>query len=79
MAPADVVDFYHELRWLSHTWRWMKKLKWASFAHTGANPIKPAQGQLGVFCPTCPQAEINISDGWARDNDRFGSHYLFRK
>ena len=79
MAPADVVDFYYELCQLSYTWWWMKKLKWAGFAHTDADPMKLAQGQLGVFCPACPQAGINISDGWARDNDRFGSHYLSRK
>ena len=69
-APTEVVNFYHELRRLSRTWCWMKKLKWAGFGHKQANVMKPGLGELSVFCPACPQPGINIADDWRRDPRR---------
>jgi len=69
-APTEVVNFYQELRRLSRTWCWMKKLKWAGFGHKQANVMKPGLGELSVFCPACPQPGINIADDWRRDPRR---------
>jgi len=68
MAPATVVNFYHELRRLSRLWRWMKKLKWAGFGHKTADPLKVTPGELAIFCPACPQAGINLPDNWRQDS-----------
>jgi len=69
-APAEVVNFYHELRRLSRAWRWMKKLKWAGLGHKQADVMKPGLGELSVFCPACPQPGINITDNWRCDPRR---------
>ena len=42
----------------------MKKLKWARFGHKNADPMKLALGELAMFCPACPQAGVNLPDGW---------------
>ena len=34
MNPGGVVNVLHEFRRMSRLWRWMKKLKWASYGHT---------------------------------------------
>ena len=70
LAPAEVINFYHELRRLSRMWRWMKKLKWAGFGHKYADPMKPAPGELAVFCPACLQAGVNLPDDWLQDPNR---------
>jgi hypothetical protein len=71
MSPASVVNFYHELRRLSRLWRWMKKLKWAGFGHKGADPMNVNPGELGIFCPACPQPGINLLDDWLMDENRW--------
>jgi len=69
-APAEVVNFYHELRRLSRTWRWMKRLKWAGIGHKQTDAMKPALGELSVFCPACPQIGINVAANWLDDPRR---------
>ena len=71
MAPAQVVNFYHELRRLSHLWRWMKKLKWAGCGHKKGIGKSP---DLGIFCPACLQAGINLPDDWMNDVN----HWVYR-
>ncbi|KAF9045096.1 hypothetical protein BJ165DRAFT_1346802 [Panaeolus papilionaceus] len=63
-------SLYHELRRMLRIHRWMKKLKWASFCHSG-HPLKPAAGQFTIFCPACPQPGINLPDNWETDADNY--------
>ena len=58
---------YTELRRLSRQWRWLKQLKWAGYAHRGAEapPLQP--GQLTLFCPACPQPGKNLPESWKED------------
>jgi hypothetical protein len=67
LNPARVVNLYHELRRLSRLWRWLKKLRWAGYAQKAGQPITPQPGQLGIFCPACPQVGVNIPDNWKND------------
>jgi hypothetical protein len=70
MAPAEVDNLYREFRRMSRIWRWMKKLKWAGFAGDtkSVKDVKP--GELGIYCPACPQPGVNIPDNWKEDSAR---------
>ena len=67
LNPARVVNLYHELCRLSRLWRWLKKLRWAGYAQKASQPLTPQPGELGIFCPACPQVGINIPDNWRAD------------
>lgn len=67
MAPESVPNLYHELRRMSRIWRWMKKLKWAGFAHESRGHMDVAPGSLANFCPACPQPEVNLPKHWDLD------------
>jgi len=69
-TTSNVPDLYPDLRKLSRAWRWMKKLKWAGFGHKTADPTTPAAGELSIFCPACPQPDINLPDDWKTDPNR---------
>jgi hypothetical protein len=71
LAPSKVVNLYHELRRLSRLWRWVKKLRWAGYAQRVGQPITPAPGELGNFCPACPQIGINVAANWLTDPNRW--------
>ena len=70
MAPDTVPNLYHELRRMSRVWRWMKKLKWAGFAHKDQEMTAPNSGELANFCLACPQVGINIPDDWILDQNK---------
>ena len=70
-TSSQVPNLYNDLLKVSRAWRWMKKLKWAGFGHTSANPMTPAAGELSVFCPACPQPNINIPENWQNDPNRY--------
>ena len=71
LSPSKVVNLYHELRRLSRLWRWVKKLRWAGYAQRVRQPITPKPGELGIFCPACPQVGINIPVNWKADQNRW--------
>ena len=75
LSPTKVVNLYHELRRLSRLWRWTKKLRWAGFAQQVGQPLTPKPGELGNFCPACPQVGVNIPDTWKDDPNR----WVFRR
>ncbi|KAF8221961.1 hypothetical protein L208DRAFT_1325044, partial [Tricholoma matsutake] len=77
MRPGEVVNLYHELRCMSHLWRWMKRLKWAGYGHNQKDPLKPEPGSLANFCPPCPQVGINIPENWKDDENRFVFKHVF--
>ena len=70
MNPSEVIDLYREFRRMTRIWRWMKKLKWAGYGNKTkkASDVKP--GELAVFCPACPQPNINIPNNWKEDRAR---------
>ncbi|KAF8804321.1 hypothetical protein BYT27DRAFT_7259306 [Phlegmacium glaucopus] len=78
-TATHVPNLYHDLRKVSRAWRWMKKLKWAGFGHTMADPAAPAAGQLSNFCPACPQPEINLPADWKDDPNRNSNRWVFRR
>ncbi|KAG1880692.1 hypothetical protein C8R48DRAFT_668103 [Suillus tomentosus] len=47
-----------ELMRVARQWQQLKLLRWNGFAHESTYP-KP--GELGLFCPTCPQPRINVT------------------
>jgi len=75
LGPSKVVNLYHELRRLSRLWRWVKKLRWAGYGQRVGQPITPEPGELGNFCPACPQVGINLPDNWKEDPNR----WVFRR
>ena len=71
LAPSKVVNLYHKLRRLSRLWRWVKKLKWTGYGQRVGQPITPNPGELGIFCPACPQIGINVAEDWLNDPNRW--------
>ena len=59
--PSKIPNLYHELRRISRVWRWLKYLKWSGKSST---TVKDPPGILAPFCPSCPQASINIPNDW---------------
>ncbi len=55
-----IKDRYRELLCISRQWRNLEALKRAGVAHDASTPQD--SGGLAVFCPTCPQPGINVSD-----------------
>ncbi|KAF9470934.1 hypothetical protein BDN70DRAFT_820674, partial [Pholiota conissans] len=68
--PMAVPSRYRELLRMSRQWRSLKKLKWSGFGHTGSDYRNPIPGELTLFCPACPQPNINLPANWAEDHDR---------
>ena len=75
LTPSRVANLYHELRRLSRLWRWVKKLRWAGYAQEVGQPITPNPGELGNFCPACPQVGFNLPADWKDDPNR----WVFRR
>ncbi|GLB34333.1 hypothetical protein LshimejAT787_0112170 [Lyophyllum shimeji] len=62
-------NFYRELRRLSRGWRWLKKLQWSGVGQAGKGINDVGEGELAIFCPTCPQPEINLPPDWQSDKN----------
>jgi hypothetical protein len=78
-TTKNVPNLYSDLRKLSRAWRWMKKLKWAGYGHKTADATSPAAGELTLFCPACPQPNINLPADWKTDPNRLNRFFiLFR-
>lgn len=76
-APHQVVNLYNELRRMSRLWRWMKRLKWNGFGHSGRDPMDVTPGELAVYCPACPQPGINLPERWKEDTNKFVYRRMF--
>jgi hypothetical protein len=61
-------DRYRELLRVSHQWRVLLSKKRFGFGHD--RDKTPGPGDLALFCPACPQAGVNLTDGWERDPDQ---------
>ena len=75
MAPSQVVDLYNEFRRMSRLWRWMKKLKWSGFGHNNRRVDDVQDGELAIYCPSCPQPNINIPADWKDDPNRYPGYF----
>ncbi|KAG1883061.1 hypothetical protein F4604DRAFT_1576461, partial [Suillus subluteus] len=49
---------YWELMRVARQWQQLKLLKWNGFCHERRDP---KDGELALFCPTCPQPGINVA------------------
>ncbi|KII83090.1 hypothetical protein PLICRDRAFT_119855, partial [Plicaturopsis crispa FD-325 SS-3] len=66
--PFTVPDRYRELTRLSRQWRHLLEMLSQGYGHTND---KPADGDLAIFCPACPQPGINLPDNWKEDPDQY--------
>jgi CxC2 like cysteine cluster associated with KDZ transposases len=57
--PHRVRNRYRELMRAARMWQLLKLLKWHGFGHMDR---APEDGELALFCPTCPQPNVNLPD-----------------
>ena len=50
---------------VSRAWRDIIARIQAGYGHSARGPVKP--GALAIFCPACPQLEINLPSNWRED------------
>jgi hypothetical protein len=55
---------YKEFTRCTRQWRHMKMLKRAGRGHDNRGVDGTKAGELAVLCTACPNAEINLPDGW---------------
>ncbi|KAI6014687.1 hypothetical protein EDC04DRAFT_2870627 [Pisolithus marmoratus] len=66
--PERVPDRYRELMRVSQLWRDLKHRKWFGFGHDMEQD--PGDGGLALFCPDCPQPDVNLPADWKVHYDR---------
>ena len=71
--PDALPDRYRELLRVIRQWRNLKQQQNAGLAYTGQSNTKP--GGLALFCPACPQPDINLPVDWQEDQNRYT--YMF--
>ena len=54
---------------VSRMWRDLKAQINAGLGHETERVSKP--GDLAIFCPACPQPDINLPQGWESDPKRY--------
>lgn len=77
LAPSEVVDLHNEFRRMSRLWRWLKKLKWSGYGHNGEKPEEATHGEMAIFCPACPQVDINLPQDWQERRDQWMYRRVF--
>jgi len=53
---------------VSRVWRDISARIQAGFGHHPGELVTP--GSMAIFCPTCPQPGVNLSDDWEKDDKR---------
>ncbi|KAF5338268.1 hypothetical protein D9611_014611 [Ephemerocybe angulata] len=61
--PFETIDRRRELARVWQQYNHLTNLKRNGFAHSAKGRI-PAEGELALFCPACPQVDVNIPDDW---------------
>ncbi|KAF5341217.1 hypothetical protein D9611_005928 [Ephemerocybe angulata] len=61
--PFETIDRRRELARVWQQYNHLTNLKRNGFAHSEKGRI-PAEGELALFCPACPQVDVNIPDNW---------------
>ena len=67
--PDALPDRYRELLRVIRQWRNLRQQQNAGLAYTGQSVTKP--GGLALFCPACPQPDINLPSDWHDDPERY--------
>ena len=62
-------DRYRELMRVSRQYNDIKVRKWFGFGHRA--DVRPQNGELAIFCASCPQPGINLPMDWKRDNNKY--------
>lgn len=67
--PDALPDRYRELLRVIRQWRNLRLQQNAGLAYTGQSDTKP--GRLALFCPACPQPDVNLPPDWQDDPERY--------
>ena len=67
ISPQSVPDRYRELMRVLREWRNLMSLKRMGYGHTAASEMLPPAGGLALFCPACPQPEVNLPTSWVNN------------
>ena len=65
----NLKDRYRELMRVSRMWRDMIARVNSGLGHKAEEQLQP--GGLAIFCPACPQPDINLPEGWDHDPKRY--------
>ena len=64
VSPQLVPDRYRELMRVLREWRNLMSLKRMGYGHSPVSAMSPPEGGLALFCPACPQPDINLPRSW---------------
>ena len=56
-------------------WRDLKAQINSGLGHEAKKDLQP--GALAIFCPACPQPEVNLPQGWESDPRRYQLYLMF--
>jgi hypothetical protein len=71
--PQAVPNRYNEFRRVTRQWRNLKLRKWFGFGHRSEAPSK---GSLALFCPACPQPDVNLPADFKTRYTEYVAHRL---
>jgi len=77
LVPGNTVDLDNEFRRMTRLWRWLKKLKWAGYGHKVEDPADEEGGKMTIFCPACPQHNMNLPKDWHERCDQWMYQCVF--
>ncbi|KAI0341038.1 hypothetical protein BDW22DRAFT_1445358 [Trametopsis cervina] len=69
IQPHLTPNRYREFLRVIRQWRHLKTRRQSGVAHDGYRT--DVKGQMALFCPACPQPNVNLSDDWQNDPDRW--------
>ena len=64
VSPHLVPDRYRELMRVLREWRNLMSLKRMGYGHSPKSGMSPPAGGLALFCPACPQPDVNLPRSW---------------
>ncbi|KAF6750154.1 hypothetical protein DFP72DRAFT_851846 [Ephemerocybe angulata] len=68
--PGTAPNRKRELARVWQQWNHLINLKRNGFGHVRPGS-KPDVGDLALFCPACPQPDVNLPSGWEEDPDQW--------
>ena len=67
-ADTPAQNQYQALLRVSRQWGHLRELMRMGSGYPGSEPL--SDGSLALFCPACPQPNINLPEDWAEDGDQ---------
>ena len=64
VSPHLVPDRYRELMRVLREWRNLMSMKRMGYGHSPKSGMSPPAGGLALFCPACPQPDVNLPRSW---------------